>query len=494
MTSLALNTSNNERRYFEIEPGGWKISIAYCLTLTLVGLKFFPAIAIMLLFWMNAWRKDRYAFLIQVSIFAGGFGLLNINTLKIFTGDFALLASALLWFVMRKAPILRKTLWAMGAYFAMLFILAMMSIESMVVQFYIVRTWLLIAYIIVPFAVFAGRDFVFDTFLNKFFPYVLVISVFYIFDAYVFCGNVLAPGTKGYGESFFYSPYWQPLSGNFFRKYPPGMYLYAFFLEPVARRYKLRLWQWAIIFVAVVCTKTFTLIACLLLGYILFQGNKKLIIKCGVAGVVLLGVAYVVDSYLPTNKDDDYEQSYLRIKSSVDQFTALVEAADDEDIAEFGSGRIAQFIPKADLVINENREWIGLGFLHPDKTHINQYIIDNEYYNDIEQSIEVATGVEIIPLQVWINVGWIGLIGHCLFFWALWMFVRKLPNSVYFLSVLYYNFLMGLSGFAGLIYIHGLILTSVAYAVVILPQRHTLVGPSAPWMSLRQARKHKLLG
>ena len=68
------------------------------------------------------------------------------------------------------------------------------------------------------------------------------------------------------------------------------------------------------------------------------------------------------DSFLPTQIHNDSFQSRLRIKSSVDQFMDLFNAVDDEDIAEFGSGRMAQALPKLDVVERENRQLIGLGF------------------------------------------------------------------------------------------------------------------------------------
>lgn len=484
------------RKYFELSPGWWKTSLAYCFTMTLLGLRFIPAVAILLVFWVHSWRNDRYNFLIQISLFTGAFGLMNYNVLHVFSSDFAFVASIVLWLVIRKAPILRRTLAAIVLYFLMLTVFALLSVESLPVQFLIMRNWMMILYIIIPFATFAGREFSFEAFLNKTLPYVLIISIFYIFDGFILSGNVLVPSNPGEIESKFYDLNWMPLSFVSFRKYPPGLYLYALFLQPISRTHRLRRWQWTIIVLAVLATRTFSLVACLLVGYILFQGRTKLILKWFVSGAVFLVAAYTVDSFLPEKEvGTGYTESTLRIKSSLEQFTYLT-SGDEEIIADFASGRMAQAIPKVELVNKEKRQWIGLGFLHPEKSHINQYVIENEYYSDISENIELATGVEIIPVQVWLNVGWLGLLGHCIFFFALWWFIRKLPNSVYFVSVIYFNIMMGLSGFMGLISISGLVLLSLSYAAVILPERPHLPGYTKPWgkMPKRTGRRRTIAG
>ena len=101
--------------------------------------------------------------------------------------------------------------------------------------------------------------------------------------------------------------------------------------------------------------------------FIIFQGGFKKLMMWGFGAVVFLVGIYVLDSFLPTQIHNDSFQSRLRIKSSVDQFIDLFNAVDDEDIAEFGSGRMAQALPKLDVVERENRQLIGLGFLHPEK-------------------------------------------------------------------------------------------------------------------------------
>jgi hypothetical protein len=182
--------------------------------------------------------------------------------------------------------------------------------------------------------------------------------------------------------------------------------------------------------------------------------------------LVAIFCLYFVDGTLPTSKENN--ESTLRIKSSIDQFTALYNATDDEDISEFGSGRFAQVMPKFELMYSMHKEWVGLGFLHAELTKRSKYQITNEYYFDNTRSDEVATGIEIIPLQVIISIGYIGLLIHVLFFAYTYFLVRKLEYSKIYLSVLLIFSWFGLGGFSGLILFPSLALVGLTFAVVLL--------------------------
>lgn len=472
------------KKYFDLEPGWWKMPLLFLLSMALFGLHLYPAVAFVIACIVFAWRARRmYDMLLMSMIFFGGFGFAAIDLLKIWSSDIALAISIVLWFVMRKPQILKRTLLACVAYVAALFVFAMLSIESISVQILIMRPYLMFLCIIIPFAIFAKTEFVFDEFIRRALSYCLVISIFYIIDAYILSGNVLVPDTASWRTSTFYSPTWMPLSGVVTRKYPPGLYILALIILPLARSYKLKLWQWAVLCIGIISTQTFTLILACVITFVLFQPSlrKSLIwIFTGIIGFLAL---YVVDSFLPSYTVNGYTQTTLRVKSSVDQVFDLFNAVDDEDIADFGSGRMAQVMPKLELVGQQDRELIGLGFLHPQKTHINQYIIVNDYYSDISQSIELATGVEVIPVQIYINIGWLGLLCHTIFFIWLWLIIRRLPLASYYVSVVFFNIVLGISGFAGLTSAHGLLFVSIAYAAPILAARSALPGYTKFWDS-----------
>ena len=115
-----------------------------------------------------------------------------------------------------------------------------------------------------------------------------------------------------------------------------------------------------------------------------------------------------------------------------------------------------------------------MGFLHPELTTNTRYIIINDYLDNVEESVRVATGVECSPLQVYVTVGYIGLIIHLAFFISLWVFVRRLKYSWYFLSILLLTFILGLSGMTKWIDNTGQFLLALSFSAVLLENHDQL--------------------
>ncbi len=469
--SAGVSTETPDRPYLDIVKKEWKTPLLYLLCISALGLHFYPILLFLPVFWVKAWKNDRYALVLQLTLFFGGYGLAYTTTLfRIWPSDIALALSGILWIIYRKPTLLKKTLLLIILYYVGLFVIASFSLESLKVQIFTMRNYFGIAYIILPIACFAGKEFDIKVFFRRVMPYAFIILIFYISDGFIFPGNILLPGTHISAEntiSTFYDLYHLPL-GSTFRKYPPGFYFVTLAALPAIRYYRLHWWQWLIFILALAATRTFTIISGFAFFWILFQGSRLKTIKylffCLVAGMAL----YIVDGFLPLRKSEVGAETTLRIKSTIDQFIELSSAIDDEDIAQFGSGRMAQIIPKIELMEDEGRTLTGLGFLHPEKTKITRYIIDNEFYSDVTQAEEVATAVEVIPVQIFINSGWLGLILHCLFFILLYVLIRRLPYSSYYLSVAFLMSWFGLGGFVGLINFEGLYVVSIAYAAVVL--------------------------
>ena len=142
---------------------------------------------------------------------------------------------------------------------------------------------------------------------------------------------------------------------------------------------------------------------------------------------------------------------------------------------------MAQILPKVEVLLHERRELTGLGFLHPEKTKMTRYIIENELYTDISNNIEVTAFVEVSAVQVFLNIGIIGLIVHLAFFIWLYFIVRKLPYSRYYLCVMVMLICFGFGGFGGLILEKTLFVLSVSYAAIILNSRERL-DFRCPWL------------
>ena len=85
-----------------------------------------------------------------------------------------------------------------------------------------------------------------------------------------------------------------------------------------------------------------------------------------------------------------------------------------------------------------------------------------------------------MAVDVLLNIGWIGLIAHILYFVALWWVVRPLRYSGYFTSVMCFFVIMGIAGFSGLVFITGLALVGLSLGVVICVNKPDLKGFSLP--------------
>ena len=451
----------------------WLTPLGFLLTLSLLGLSFYPAALIVLFILVNRWRRDRYDFVLMLTILLGGYGFVTKARTGIFLPDLILPVCLILWMIYRKPPLLRKILVLLLIYFAGLFVFAMFSIESMTIQFLTIRNYMAIAYIILPVVVFSGHDFDLKLFFKKTIIYSLIISAFYIIDAFIFSGNILLPGTHTYEPrlSYFYSPIWYPASGMWFRKYPPGLFILSLAIYPLARYYKISVWQWFVIIIGVVASQTTTVISALFLGYLALRVKPATIFRYIFLTVLGCVAIYYIDGMLPVKKNEVGVESKLRIKSTVDQFISLADMVDQEDLAMFASGRMAQILPKFELIAKEHKQAVGLGFLHREKTKINRYIIENEFYSDISQAEEVATGVEVVPAQIYINIGYLGLLMHIIVFVLLYWYLRRLRDSIYVANVMFIIFWMSLGGFAGLAAWDGLMLVSISIGAVLLSNK-----------------------
>ncbi len=102
------------------------------------------------------------------------------------------------------------------------------------------------------------------------------------------------------------------------------------------------------------------------------------------------------------------------------------------------------------------------------------FMIENHLYSDIEQSYESVATVEVIPVQVFLNMGYLGLIWHILYLIALVLCVRKLPDAKYAWSLMVMFIWIGISGFCGMMSAQGQIVVATAFAVVILQEKTRL--------------------
>jgi hypothetical protein len=140
-------------------------------------------------------------------------------------------------------------------------------------------------------------------------------------------------------------------------------------------------------------------------------------------------------------------------------------------MANFASGRGAQILPKFEALYDQNREWLGFGFLHPKYTKKAKFFINNDLYINAEKAQEVVTEVEVAPLQTVLDMGYIGLILQLSFYFGMYYAIRKLKYSGYYLSVLVCIFICSISGYSGLNTPDGLALIGFALGCVLLANK-----------------------
>lgn len=458
----ASDTPNGKVR-FSAPISDWTRALFFLLSLSLLGLHCPIGYLFVPLAMLNSYTKDRYDFLLQCVIAGGGFAFFRVNELPVGPPDIVLIVSLIGIAIYKRTPLINKICLGMAAYFAVLLTMALLSEEKMSVQIRLMRGYMMIVSFIIPLLVFSGKNFNMQKFFHKAMVYSFICCGFYIMDAFILNGHILLPAVKMWGyendvRSTWLNPIMHPFSFSFPRKYPPSLYILTLCILPAIRYYKLSKSQWAVVILAIIATRTMTFTAGLLACFFIFQGKTKQMIKYSLGGLVALVALYFVDSSTG---------GFMRIQSTANQFIALNQVADEEDLSEFGTGRMAQWIPKFELLTDLNREWIGFGFLHPELSKSATFQIDNEFYVDVSQSEEVATGVEVTQLQTILDAGYLGLIAQTLFYIWVYYIIRRLKWSNLYLLILVANSILGIGGFAGLNVAHGLILQGCALGVVI---------------------------
>ncbi len=467
-TENKFSVSGDKRTRFEMSRREWGMTIAFLLSLSLTGLLFPLGYLFLAIILVNRFIKDRTDFLIQYLLLVSCSGFVGENAFPFKLTDTALAFSVIGLIVYRKTPLIKKITWLVVAYIAAIFFIAMHSEETMSIQLRTMRGYFFIIAYFIPLLFLADHDFNLKYFCRRLIGYSLVICAFYIIDGFILNGWVLLPSTFIWSDdpvfSTFYDLRWNPFSTYFPRKWPSSAYPLIMCIYPLCRFYKISKWQWAIIIVSMIAMRTMTLVAAFFVTYIFFIGRGKQFIKYTLIGLIALPVLYFVDN--STGR-------FMRIASTIDQFTSLEAAADIETASEFGSGRFAQAIPKFELWNELGCQMWGLGFLHSELTTNPKFWVWNEFYSDQSEknASEVATGVEVTQLQTLLEAGIIGLVVQCAFYVMLYLMVRKLKYSSYFLSMLVGMSIFGLGGFGGLIWAYSLTLVAGCLGVVILANR-----------------------
>lgn len=443
--------------------------LLFLLGMTMIGLKV-PILSFILVGWclVDRYIKDKYDFIIQLTILFGGFSFFSEDHLPFKFADVAFIVSMVgLLILNKKSLAIRKVTIAMLLYAIAVFLIALTSDERMMVQIRRMRVYLMYFYFYIPLLVFANQSFDIKYFFKKLFIYTFILLWFYILDGYIFCGEVMLPFSNTWRDihSTITQINCNPLSFDFPRMGPNSLYILALCIYPLFEYYKLKRGQWILVVLGLIAIKTLSVIGGLVITYIVMQGKFRQVVKYMLIGLVAVVVLYNVDKSMG---------SFMRVQSTIDQFISLDRVEDDEDLAEFGSGRMAQILPKMERLYALDREWLGFGFIHPEYTKDTKYWIYNELYGEFatnQDKIEIATGVETTQIQAILDIGYIGLLVQTFFFIWLYFIIKPLRHSKYYLSAMIALSIFGVGGMAGFTTTQGLLLLSLVLSVVVLSNK-----------------------
>jgi len=434
----------------------------------------------------------------MLTLMMDGYSLFSVEDIYIKPYNVASILALICMLIIKKPLIYKKIILGVIAYALCLLTFCFISDEPIVSQIYGVRNHLLICYLFVPIVVFSGENFDIKKLFNHLFVYVIIICWFYIIDSIVLGGYLLIPKSlAGWGESStFYDLNIHPISKMFFRRTIHAFLILSLCVYPLAKYYRLNKWYWVLLVLALFISRTFSFIVAFIIVFFLSQGQFKKIGKYAIISVVGFIGLYFIDALISGNKQTIeenengivYKSSVLRIQSHVNQLRDLITGnLDEESMVAMGSSRGAQIIPKMELLYDLNKEWVGFGFLDRERTKNQKYIIENNLYVDISASEEVATGVEVIPIQIILDIGYLGLIIHILFYIYLWWIIRKLKYSGFAASVVIFFVIIGISGFGGLIQPISLNMVGLAFGAVLLANKDSFTNTK------RKSRNHQQL-
>ncbi len=145
--SKRINTTPEKKRPYPVftkEDWGW--SLAFLLSMALVGLQIFPMIFMALFIMINRMMNNRHEFIIQLTIFFGGYALTDADTMHFKADDIALVLSFIFYFIFRKPPVVIRTFHLYLTFLIGLLVLASFSEESFSVQLYSFRYYIYFIY------------------------------------------------------------------------------------------------------------------------------------------------------------------------------------------------------------------------------------------------------------------------------------------------------------------------------------------------------------
>lgn len=183
-----------------------RLPLFFLLCMSLFGLSVYPVVLIIFALLIYTWKASRYDTVIMSLIFLGGFQF--YGHMPVARAMIVIFTALIGIIILKKTPILRKSLLAMAFYAVSLLIVAKKSLEPMGHQLPILIQQLYFLFFIAVLLIFSGERFSFNEFFRRLFPYCVIICIFYCLDFFIIGGYFLLPGAMANRCG---TPTWPPL-------------------------------------------------------------------------------------------------------------------------------------------------------------------------------------------------------------------------------------------------------------------------------------------
>lgn len=475
------------KSYFDISPREWLWDTLFMLSLSLTGLAMPLGNLLVIILLIREFKIDREGFIVKLMLTLGGYAITSPNTQWLVNVMFLLFPAAFFAMaILRKPPLVKKTVTAYLLFAAVTVVMSVLwGVEGLYTQLRQMMQYLSFCFFAIPLVTFSGESFDIHKMWKKLFSLMIIMSAFYILDGFIVKGWLFVPCSwidyEG-SASTWMSPIIRGIGGVAPRKFHPGLYPMAMLVYPIAKYYKLRWWQWALVLGAFGACRTASVIFGLVIGLILAQGTFKKYLIYLLSTVALVTVLYFVDDSMGYTEES--EQSTMRIASTVNQFFSLSEMEDEEDLSEAGTGRMAQVIPSWEYIFDTDREMVGFGFVNND-TENPYLIVESEFVKNPEFKYQAVTNVEITYARQFFQFGLIGLIVWLGFMFGIYWIIRHLGYAQYYINVLIVLMIFSLAQIDVLTASQGMFILAMTYTSILLNHKSATLSESSESQSSR---------
>ena len=105
-----------KRPFLEINKRAWIEITVFLLSMSALGLEFYPSIILILIFLFKSYIRNRHEFIVQLTLFVGAYGLYDSNTLVIKQQHLIFIIVLILATIYYKPPIVKRTFFILGLF------------------------------------------------------------------------------------------------------------------------------------------------------------------------------------------------------------------------------------------------------------------------------------------------------------------------------------------------------------------------------------------